>query len=107
LEGNFLTDVPQHSSAFGALFTSKIMDVGLTIKYQGEMYVNDQNVYDDIVLSNKYPAWMTIDMKFSRVFFDRIRAQLMVQNLLNEQIYDSKGAVSPGRFITVGLSVKI
>jgi iron complex outermembrane receptor protein len=107
LEGNFLTDVPQHSSAFGALFTSKIMDVGLTIKYQGEMYVNDQNVYDDIVLSNKYPAWMTMDMKFSRVFFDRIRAQLMVQNLLNEQIYDSKGAVSPGRFITVGLSVKI
>ena len=71
------------------------------------MFVNDQNVYDEIILSNKYPAWFTVDLKFSRKIYRYINASLNIQNILDKQIYDSKGAVGPGRFITIGISAKI
>jgi outer membrane receptor protein involved in Fe transport len=71
------------------------------------MYVNDQNVYDEIVLSDKYPAWISFDLKVSHIFYDRITTSLNIQNIFDKQIYDSKGSVGPGRFITINIGVKI
>jgi len=107
LSNKYLTDVPQHSFSAGTFFKNKIVNVGLTCRYTGQMYVNDQNVYDEIVLSNKYPSWLTIDLKLSHEFLNHVNVILNIQNILDEQIYDSKGAVGPGRFITFGASLKI
>ncbi len=107
LSNKYLTDVPQHSFSAGTFFKNKIVNVGLTCRYTGQMYVNDQNVYDEIILSNKYPSWLTIDLKLSHEFLNHVNIVLNIQNILDEQIYDSKGAVGPGRFITFGASVKI
>ena len=106
LKDKYLTDIPKHSFAAGALVKTRIVNAGLTCRYTGKMYVNDQNVYDDIVLSNQYPSWFTIDIKLSREFLKRFDVSVNAQNILDKEIYDSKGAVGPGRFITVNLSAK-
>ena len=107
LKGKFLTDVPQHSFAAGTFVRSKLVNAGLTCKYNGTMYVNDQNVYDEIVLSSKYPAWFTLDLRLSHDLFKYTKLTLTIQNILDKKIYDNKGAVCPGRFITFQLAVKI
>lgn len=107
LKDKFLTDVPQHSFSAGALLKTKILNAGLTCRYTGEMFVNDQNIYDDIVLSNKYPAWLTVDLRLSREVYKHTNISLNIQNIFDKKIYDSKGAVGPGRFITFQFAVKI
>jgi outer membrane receptor protein involved in Fe transport len=107
LSNKYLTDVPIHSFSAGTFFKNKIVNAGLTCRYTGQMYVNDQNVYDEIVLSNRYPSWLTFDLKLSHEFINHVNVIFNIQNILDEQIFDSKGAVGPGRFITFGVSVKI
>lgn len=107
LSNKYLTDVPQQSFSAGTFFKNKIVNFGFTCRYTGQMYVNDQNVYDEIVLSNKYPSWLTVDLKLSHEFLNHVNVILNIQNIFDEQIYDSKGAIGPGRFITFGASVKI
>jgi len=68
------------------------------------MWVNDQNVYDEIVLSDKYPAYTVFDMKISKEV-KKIRLDLGIQNILDKKFYDSKGAVCPGRFISFEVKV--
>ncbi|HSA05329.1 MAG TPA: TonB-dependent receptor, partial [Tenuifilaceae bacterium] len=107
LSGKYLTDVPKHSLAFGAIFQNKeIVNMGITCKYVGEMFVNDQNVYDEIVRSNVYPSTFTVDIKLSREFVQSITTSLSVQNIFDKQVYDSKGAVGPGRFIIASIGAK-
>jgi iron complex outermembrane receptor protein len=107
LGGNSLTDVPMHSFSAGLIISSKIVNAGISGRYNGSMYINDQNVYDEIVGDNKYPDWFTIDAKISRKFFRYLNLSLSVQNIFDKKIYDSKGAVGPGRFITLRLEVKV
>jgi len=107
LSGKYLTDVPKHSLAFGAMFQNKeIFNLGITCKYVGEMFINDQNVYDEIVRSNVYPSTFTVDIKLSREFLQSITSSLSVQNIFDKQVYDSKGAVGPGRFIIASVGAK-
>jgi outer membrane receptor protein involved in Fe transport len=106
LTGKFLTDVPLHSFSAGALIRSAIADCSITGRYVGEMYINDQNITDDILLTEKYPAAFTLDMKVQREFYKILTASLSIQNLLDKKIYESKGAVGPGRFIMLDLGVK-
>ena len=107
LEGKYLTDIPMFSFTIGAMMKSKIVNAGINCRYTDKMYVNDQNVYDEIVLSDRYPATFTVDLKLSREFFKYGTVSLNIQNILDEKIYESKGAVGPGRFIVLELGVKI
>ncbi|MHC1704268.1 MAG: TonB-dependent receptor [Tenuifilaceae bacterium] len=107
LNDKYLTDVPEHSFSLGVFIKNKYINAGITCRYTGEMYVNDQNIFDEIILSNKYPTWFKIDLKLSREIYKAINASLKIQNIMNKQIYESKGAVGPGRFITINIGVKI
>jgi outer membrane receptor protein involved in Fe transport len=106
LSGKYLTDVPTHSFALGAIFQHKIINVGITCKYVGEMFINDQNVWDEIVLSDVYPSAFTVDLRLSREVFKYTNISVSVQNIFDKQVYDSKGAVGPGRFITASVGLK-
>lgn len=106
LTGKFLTDVPMHSFALGAMAHSQFVNAGLTCRYTGEMFVNDQNIYDDIVLSDRYPSVFTIDLKLMREVFHYGTISISVQNILDKKIYESKGAVGPGRFIVLEIGIK-
>ncbi len=107
LKDKSLTDVPQNSFSVGAFLKTKIINAGVTCRYTGEMFVNDQNIYDEIVLSNKYPAWFKVDIRLSHDIYKYTNVSLNIQNIFDQKVFDSKGAVGPGRFITLGVGVKI
>ena len=103
LTGNHLTDVPSSTVSLTARWNNRFVNAGLVARYQGAMWVNDQNIYDEVVGSDRYPAYATVDIRLSRVFAEKVSVDLGVQNLLDTKFYDSKGAVCPGRFINLEL----
>ena len=103
LTGNHLTDVPSATVSLSARWNNRFVNAGLVARYQGAMWVNDQNIYDEVVAGDRYPAYATVDLRLSRVFAEKISLNLGVQNLLDTKFYDSKGAVCPGRFMTIEL----
>lgn len=105
LTNKYLSDVPSHIGSISVNWQNKIMNTGLTARYIGERWVNDLNQTDEIVLDDKYPTYTTIDLKLSKSF-KQLFAILRIQNILDTKYYDSKGAVCPGRFITMELGIK-
>ncbi|MBK6347881.1 MAG: TonB-dependent receptor [Bacteroidales bacterium] len=100
LSGNYLTDVPEHIFSCGATWSNRIVNTGLFVRYSGPMYINDQNTVDEILLSDRYPGYTTVDLKLSKSFLKHYKATFSIQNLLDVKYYDSKYAVCPGRFIS-------
>jgi len=107
LTGKYLTDVPKHSFNAGAFLRSHIVNAGVTANYTGRMYINDQNAYDDIVLSNQLPAAFTLDLKISREFFGHVNISLNIQNILDKKIYESSMSVGPGRFMMLEVKANL
>jgi outer membrane receptor protein involved in Fe transport len=106
LTGNYLIDVPADMVSASATYSNRIVNASLAVKYNGKRWVNDQNVYDDIVLDDQYPAYTTVDAKLWRDF-RHFYLSLSVQNIFDVKYYDSKGAVCPGRFIMMEAGVKL
>jgi iron complex outermembrane receptor protein len=105
LTGKYLIDVPAHMVSLTATWMNRIVNASLAIKYTGKRWVNDQNVYDEIVGSSQYPAYTTVDAKVWKDF-RHFYLSLTTQNIFDADYYDSKGAVCPGRFVTVEGGVK-
>lgn len=105
LTGKALSDVPSQSASASISWRNKIINTSLNLKYTGNRWVNDLNQVDEIILDDKYPSYTTIDLKLSRSF-KMIFTTLSIQNILDTKFYDSKGAVCPGRFITLELGIK-
>jgi len=99
LTGKFLTDVPFHAFNAGVIYRSDFVDASATAKYTGRMYVNDQNVFDDIIGGNQYKPVLTFDIKLKKNIGNSWFTGLSIQNILNEKIFESRGSVGPGRFI--------
>ncbi len=105
LSGNFLTDVPSLSGSLRASWLERFGSAGIIARYNGSSWVNDMNVYDEVVGSDKYPEYFIVDMRFTGIY-KAFSASLSVQNIFDKLFYDSKGAVCPGRFITIETSLK-
>jgi iron complex outermembrane receptor protein len=106
LTNNFLTDVPAHSALATFTWSGKPVHISLVARYLGKRFINDLNAYDDIVLSDRYPDYFTLDIRIQKKILKYILAGAEVQNLLDTKFYDSKGAVCPGRFITCFIGLK-
>lgn len=100
LTGNYLIDVPAHMASLTGTWTNRFVNASLAVKYTGSRWVNDLNQWDEIVQDDQYPAYTTLDMRIWRDFRHWFLV-LNIQNLLDTDYYDSKGAVCPGRFITL------
>ncbi|MBP6871429.1 MAG: TonB-dependent receptor [Bacteroidales bacterium] len=105
LEGKFLVDVPADMANFSVYWMNRIINASLAAKYNGKRWVNDQNVFDEIVGDDRYPAYFTLDARLWKEY-RKLAGSITVQNILDTKFYDSKGAVCPGRFITVEVGVK-
>lgn len=105
LSGKTMTDVPQHIINAGLAWTNRFVNTALSFRYAGAAYINDQNTVDELLNSDKYPAYPTLDLKFWRPVGNHLKASLNIQNLFDEKIYDSKYNVGPGRFVTAGVEV--
>ena len=100
LSGRYLTDVPAFSGSLRASWFESFGSATLIARYTGARWVNDLNQIDEVVGADRYPAYLSTDLKLTgryRVF----SAGLSVQNIFNTLFYDSKGAVCPGRFFTI------
>lgn len=106
LTGKHLTDVPSHIFSFACRWQNKVADLGVSTRYQGPMWVNDLNVNDDVVGSDQYPGYLTVDLRLTKAI-KQFTVELGIQNLLDAEFYDSKGAVCPGRFITLDLGLTL
>lgn len=106
LTGNHLTDVPSTTLSLTARWNNRFVNVGLVARYQGAMWVNDQNIFDEVVAGDRYPGYVTVDLRLSRLFAEKISVDLGVQNLLDTEFYDSKGAVCPGRFMSLEIGFR-
>lgn len=106
LSGKYISDVPAHLFNFSVFWKNKIVDFSTNFKYISEIWVNDMNIYDEIVLSDKYPSYYTIDAKISKEFFNYLQISITAQNILDKKFYDSKMLVCHGRFITAEIKVK-
>jgi len=105
LSGKYFTDVPKHIFTLGINWTHHILNSSVYLHYNGSMYINDQNTVDEILLSDQYPAYTTIDLKLWKAFKKHYKLALNIQNLMDVKYYDSKYAVCPGRFITAEFAV--
>jgi outer membrane receptor protein involved in Fe transport len=105
LSGKFLTDVPSHIFSAGASWNNRFVNSSIYVHYNGSMYINDQNTVDEILLSDKYPAYTTVDLKLWKLIEKHYKISLNIQNLMDVKYYDSKYAVCPGRFITAEFAV--
>jgi iron complex outermembrane recepter protein len=106
LTGKYLIDVPAHMAALTGTWTNRIVNVCVAVKYTGKRWVNDLNQYDEIAGSDQYPAYTTVDARIWKDFRHWYLV-LNAQNLLDVEYFDSKGAVCPGRFITLEAGVKL
>ncbi len=106
LTDKYLIDVPANTISFMATYRNRIVNACIAGKYTGKRWVNDTNQYDDIVGSAQYPAYTTIDARLWKDF-KHFYLVLNVQNIFDVSYFDSKGAVCPGRFITLEGGVKL
>lgn len=107
LNGRSFTDVPDHIAILGIRSINRIINGSLLIRYTGTMFVNDQNVTDEIIGRDKYAAYTTVDIKFWKDFSEKYRVSLGVQNITDVKFYDSKYSVGPGRTIMLALNFNL
>lgn len=105
LSGKYLIDVPADMVSGTLSWMNRIVNASLAAKFSGKRWVNDQNVYDEIVGDDQYPAYTTVDAKVWKDF-RHFYLVLTAQNIFDVDYYDSKGAVCPGRFIIMEAGVK-
>ncbi|NQV03663.1 MAG: TonB-dependent receptor [Bacteroidia bacterium] len=99
LSGKFLMEVPANQAFAGFIFTPKWLSAALTGRYVGSQWIDDEN-------TAQTQGYFTIDLKASHTFFNQLTAGITIQDLLNRQWTDSKGQLSPGRFIMLNISYR-
>ncbi|KAF0202980.1 MAG: iron complex outermembrane recepter [Bacteroidetes bacterium] len=107
LSGKTMTDVPRNIITAGVTLLNRYVNTGLSFRYTGSMYINDQNTVDELLNAAQYPAHTSVDLKFWKPLSRHFRLSLNIQNIFDVKIYDSKYNVGPGRFITAGVSFGI
>ncbi len=104
LSGKNLTDVPMHVASAGGNWMWHIVNISFTVRYNGSMWINDQNIMDDILLRSQYPDYTTFDLRLWKNLPGGLGMSLMAQNLFDVKYYDSKDAVGPGRMLTAQIT---
>jgi iron complex outermembrane receptor protein len=97
LSGKYLMEVPKNQAFAGIYYSSRILQASLVFNYHGAQYSDDENT----LLT---PDYNTFDMKIGKTFFHKLTASLVIQDIFDTPYYDSKGNISPGRFIMFNLS---
>lgn len=106
LAGKFLTDLPANIINIGATYIYSYFNTSVQIHHTSPMWVNDLNSIDEVLLTDRYAAFTTVDIKFWKEIKSHYKLALNIQNFYDVKYYDSKDAVCPGRFITAEISVK-
>lgn len=100
LEGKTLMEVPSHQVSAGLEYRYKWMMAGATFAFIGPVFADDDNLVQN-------PARTETGLKFSVNYREKVYVSLGVQDVFDHRYVDSKGNISPGRFILCSLIYKI
>lgn len=97
LAGKYLMEVPRNQAYAGMYYSSRILMASLAFNYKSSQWTDDEN-------TTETPGYTTFDLKIGKTFFRQLNVNLVIQDIFNQRYYDSKGNISPGRYITLNLS---
>jgi iron complex outermembrane receptor protein len=97
ITGNYLIDVPKNIVTGAFVWNNRIVHATLTGKFNDKEWIDDENTL-------QLDSYFTFDLKLQRTFYNKIGVALTAQNILNKRFVDSKGLLSPGRFIMAEVS---
>jgi len=97
ITGNYLTGVPKNVITGAFIWNNRIVNATLTGKFNDKVWVDDEN-------TQQLGSFYTFDMKLQHTFYNKIGVSLTIQDILNKKWEDSKGLLSPGRFILAEVS---
>jgi len=96
LEGKMLMEVPEHQASAGLEWRYKWFMAGATVAYTGKLFADDDNLIVN-------PARIETGLRFSANYHEKVYLSLSVQDIFDDRYIDSKGNVSPGRFVMSSL----
>jgi len=99
LNGKHLTGIPDNKVSGGISVFTKYLSASILANYNGTRWINDDNsVETDYFMSDKYPAYYTVDLKLWRKI-KNFEVGVTIDNILNEIYTNSRGYKCPGRMI--------
>jgi iron complex outermembrane receptor protein len=99
LTGKYIVEVPRNQVFAGVWWNNPIIQVTLTFNFKDYMWNDDEN-------TQKTASSNTFDLRLGHTFAERLTVSANIQDIFNTRYYDSKGNLSPGRFIMVNLAFR-
>jgi iron complex outermembrane receptor protein len=96
LTGKFIVEVPRNQVFAGIWWNNRIIQVTLTFNFKDFQWNDDENTL-------KTPSSNTFDLRLGHIFAKKLTVSATVQDIFNTRYYDSKGNLSPGRFIMLNV----
>lgn len=97
LNGKFLIETPQHILFAVAFWENRYFSFSIASKYISSQWIDDANTV-------QLPERLSFDCKIQKKLNKYFNSSITVQNLLDKTFYDSKGLLSPGRFLILEIS---
>ncbi len=97
LGGKYIVEVPRNQAFAGIWWNNRYVQVTLTFNYKSYVWNDDEN-------TQQTPASNTFDLRLGHTFFEKYTVSATMQDIFNTRYYDSKGNLSPGRFIMINLA---
>ncbi|MEI6174649.1 MAG: TonB-dependent receptor [Bacteroidota bacterium] len=97
LTGKYIVEVPRNQAFAGIWWNNPIVQVALTFNYKDFQWNDDENTLQTGP-SN------TFDLRLGHTFAEKFTVSATMQDIFNTRYYDSKGNLSPGRFIMLNLA---
>ena len=92
LEGKRLMEVPEHQASGAIEWRYHWFMAGASLAYTGKLFADDDNL-----IVNQ--ARTETGVRVSATYHEKIYLSLSMQDVLNNRYTDSKGNISPGRFM--------
>lgn len=99
LTGKYIVEVPRNQFFAGAIWNNKIVQVTLTFNFKDYMWNDDEN-------TQRTSSYNTFDLRLGHTFAEKLTVSLTMQDILNTRYFDSKGNLSPGRFLMLNLAYR-
>ncbi len=97
LTGKYIVEVPRNQAFAGIWWLNRFVQVSLVFNYKDYQWNDDENTL-------KTAPSNTFDLRLGHVFADKFTVSATMQDIFNTRYYDSKGNLSPGRFIMLNLA---
>jgi len=99
LTGKYLMEVAPNILYSGILWRNRFLNTLLSFQFRDKQWSDDENI-------TFTPARLSFDVKFSRIFKEKWNISLSVQDIFNNRFIDTKGQLSPGRFMMISAGYK-